>query len=86
MNSAFNNGSSSMRQLTQLLSDTNNKYLQDLIMDIYSLAKQTAKETVKEEIKNFKEQINLEVLMNGQHINSKIITDEVINAIISEIF
>jgi len=39
MNSAFNSGSSSMRQLTQLLSDTNNKYLQDLIMDIYSLAK-----------------------------------------------
>ena len=73
-----------MARLTEMLSNTKNAYFQNLIMDIYNLAKQTAEEIVREEIKNLKGQISIDAYMNGKLVSNKVITDQIINTIIRE--
>ena len=75
---------SSMARLTEMLSNTKNAYFQNLIMDIYNLAKQTAEEIVREEIKNLKGQISIDAYLNGKLVSNKVITDQIINTIIRE--
>ncbi len=75
---------SSMARLTEMLSNTKNAYFQNLIMDIYNLAKQTAEEIVREEIKNLKGQISIDAYLNGKIVSNKVITDQIINTIIRE--
>lgn len=77
---------SSMARLTEMLSNTKNPFFQDLIMDLYILTKQTAEEKVREEIQNLKGQISIDAFMNGKPINNKVITEEVLNTIIREMF
>ena len=75
---------SSMARLTEMLSNTKNAYFQNLIMDIYNLAKQTAEEIVREEIKYLKGQISIDAYLNGKLVSNKVITDQIINTIIRE--
>ena len=75
---------SSMARLTEMLSNTKNTYYQNLIMDIYNLAKQTAEEIVREEIKNLKGQISIDAYLNGKLVSNKVITDQIINTIIRD--
>ena len=75
---------SSMARLTEMLSNTKNAYFQNLIMDIYNLAKQTAEEIVREEIKNLKGQISIDAYLNGKLVSNKVITDQIINTIIRD--
>lgn len=75
-----------MARLTDMLSNTKNRFFQDLIMDLYILAKQTAEEKVREEIQNLKGKISIDAFLNGKPINNKVITEEVLNTIIRDMF